>query len=61
MYGKPATATMVIVIATPAKLARTPVLRFDTGDASLDAELISRKFLPVVVGYRHTGLVKVAG
>jgi predicted polyphosphate/ATP-dependent NAD kinase len=51
----------VILIASPAKLARTPLLRFDTGDAALDAELISRKFLTVVVGYRRTRLVKTAG
>jgi predicted polyphosphate/ATP-dependent NAD kinase len=51
----------IIQIASPAKLARTPRLRFDTGDAALDAELISRKFLPVVVGYRRTRLVKTAG
>jgi hypothetical protein len=51
----------IILIASPAKLARTPLLRFDTGDAALDAELISRKFLTVVVGYRRTRLVKTAG
>jgi predicted polyphosphate/ATP-dependent NAD kinase len=51
----------IVVVATPAKLARTPVLRFDTGDAYLDARLISRKFLTVIVGYRRNRLVKVAG
>jgi predicted polyphosphate/ATP-dependent NAD kinase len=51
----------IIVIATPAKLARTPVLRFDTGDSRLDLEIISRKFLPVVNGYRRSRLVKLAG
>jgi predicted polyphosphate/ATP-dependent NAD kinase len=51
----------IILIASPAKLARTPLLRFDTGDTALDAELISRKFLTVVVGYRRTRLVKTAG
>jgi predicted polyphosphate/ATP-dependent NAD kinase len=51
----------IIVIATPAKLARTPVLRFDTGDSGLDLDIISRKFLPVVNGYRRSRLVKVAG
>lgn len=51
----------VTVIATPAKLAQTPALRFDTGDAGLDRELIARKFLPVVIGYRRTRLVKIAG
>ena len=51
----------IVVVATPAKLARTPVLRFDTGDSGLDEAMISRKFLPVVVGYRRNRLVKVAG
>ena len=50
-----------LVLSTPAKLARTPVLRFDTGDADLDADMISRKFLRVIVGYRRTRMVKVAG
>lgn len=51
----------IIVVATPAKLARTPLLHFDTGDAVLDGELTSRKFFNVVIGYRHTRLVRVAG
>jgi len=50
----------IIVVATPAKLARTQTLRFDTGDPALDADLISRKFWPVVIGYRRTRLVKTA-
>jgi len=53
-------AENIILIATPAKLARTEVLRFDTGDPALDADLLSRKFLPVVIGYRRTRLVKTA-
>ena len=51
----------IIVVATPAKLARTPVLRFDTGDSTLDAELICVKYIPVVIGYRRTRLVKTTG
>ena len=50
----------IMVIATPAKLARTPLLRFDTGDAVLDAAMISRKFFETIVGYHRTRLVKVA-
>jgi predicted polyphosphate/ATP-dependent NAD kinase len=50
----------IVVVATPAKLAQTPVLRFDTGDSTLDAEMIARKFLPVIIGYHRTRLVKVA-
>ena len=51
----------IVVVATPAKLIRTPLLRVDTGDAALDAELISRKFFEIIVGYHRTRLVKVAG
>jgi predicted polyphosphate/ATP-dependent NAD kinase len=54
-------AANILVLSTPAKLSRTPVLRFDTGDASLDSDMISRKFFEVIVGYRRTRLVKVAG
>jgi len=50
----------IIVVSTPAKLARTPRLRFDTGDAALDAELAQRGYWPVVIGYRLSRLVKVA-
>jgi predicted polyphosphate/ATP-dependent NAD kinase len=49
----------MIVAATPAKLACTPMLRFDTGDPSLDLELAARDYLPVVVGYRRERLVKI--
>jgi len=48
----------IMVIATPAKLARTPVLRFDTGDATLDRELAANGFIRVVTGYRRRRLVK---
>jgi len=44
---------------TPAKLARTPVLRFDTGDATLDEELTASGYLSVVIGYRLHRLAKV--
>ena len=49
-----------LVVSTPAKLTRTPLLRFDTGDAALDAAMISRKFFTVIIGYHRTRLVKVA-
>jgi predicted polyphosphate/ATP-dependent NAD kinase len=54
-------ADNIVVIATPAKLARTPTLRLDTGEPSLDADMISRKFFEVVIGYHRTRLVKVIG
>ncbi|MGD8862052.1 MAG: ATP-NAD kinase family protein [Myxococcales bacterium] len=47
----------VIVIATPAKLLRTPVLHFDTGDRALDAELAGGGHVRVVVGYRVRRMV----
>jgi len=48
----------IVVVATPAKLDRTPVLRFDTGDAALDAALVGPGFLPVVTGYHMRRLVE---
>jgi len=53
-------AKNITVIATPAKLARTPVLRVDTGDDALDRELIGRGYIPVVIGRRMKRLVKAA-
>jgi len=49
----------IVVVATPAKLDRTPVLRFDTGDAALDSELAGSGFFPVVTGYHTRRLVEV--
>jgi len=49
----------LIVVSTPAKLARTPALRFDTGDPGLDAELAGRGWLSIVIGYRLSRLAKV--
>jgi len=46
----------VIVVATPAKLETTPVLRVDTGDRSLDAEFSAREYLFVIIGYRTSKL-----
>ncbi len=50
----------IVVVATPAKLARTPLLRFDTGEATLDAEFARKGFVSVVVGYARRRMVKVA-
>ncbi|MDH3682780.1 MAG: ATP-NAD kinase family protein [Acidimicrobiia bacterium] len=50
----------VIVVATPAKLQRTPVLHFDTGDRALDAAFANSGYLQVVTGYHQSRLVKVA-
>lgn len=50
----------IVVVATPAKLARTPLLRVDTGDSAVDAALISRRYLSVVIGYHRFRMVNVA-
>lgn len=49
----------IMVVSTPAKLERTPVLRFDTGDAELDRALAGRGWFPVVFTYRTSRLVRV--
>ena len=46
----------VIVVATPAKLAMTPILRVDTGDPALDEEFHKREYLFVLIGYRTSKL-----
>lgn len=50
----------ITVIATPAKLMRTPVLRFDTGASALDHELVQKGYVVVVTGYRRRRVVKAA-
>lgn len=51
----------IVVVSTPAKLSATPMLRFDTGDPSLDAELSGRGYIAALTGYRFSQWVKVAG
>ncbi len=46
----------LLVVATPAKLAATPVLRVDSGDERLDAEIRKKEYLFVLIGYRTTKL-----
>ena len=46
----------VIAVATSGKLAMTPVLRVDTGDAELDEEFRRREYLFVLIGYRTSKL-----
>jgi len=50
----------ILVVATPAKLARTPVLRFDTGDPDLDEALAHSGYRPVIIGY-HRQRISPAG
>jgi len=47
----------VFVIATPQKLASTPTLKVDAGDAKLDDEF--RGYIKVITGYRQSRMVKV--
>jgi predicted polyphosphate/ATP-dependent NAD kinase len=51
----------VVVVATPSKLAATPVLRVDTGDPGLDEEFRRREYLFVVIGYRTSKLHPIQG
>jgi predicted polyphosphate/ATP-dependent NAD kinase len=51
----------LVVVATPPKLAQTPTLRFDTGDADLDREMAGNGYLAVVTGYGTLKTVKTAG
>ena len=50
----------IIVVATPAKLARTPALRFDTGDQQLDAAFIAKEYVSVLIGARRHRLTPVS-
>jgi predicted polyphosphate/ATP-dependent NAD kinase len=50
----------IVVVATPSKLAKTPVLRFDTGDPALDAALADPPWWRVVTGYHRRRLVPIA-
>jgi len=50
----------VVVVSTPAKLGRTEVLRFDTGDEALDEDLAGAGYVRVVIGYHLSRLVAVA-
>lgn len=47
----------IVIVATPAKLVRTPVLRFDTGDSELDHALTRAGYLRVIVGYHRQRMV----
>ena len=49
-------ARNILVVATPAKLAATPILRVDSGDEALDAEIRRKEYLFVLIGYRTTKL-----
>jgi len=48
----------IIVVATPSKLASTPILRVDTGDKRLDELFAKKGYMIVVIGYRLMRVVK---
>ena len=47
------------IVSTPAKLARTPMLRVDTGDAEVNQAFLDRGHLGVLIGYKTRKLVPV--
>ncbi len=47
------------VVSTPAKLARTPVLRVDTGDPEVNGMFRERGHMGVLIGYKTRKLVPV--
>jgi predicted polyphosphate/ATP-dependent NAD kinase len=49
----------IIVVATPAKLARTSLLRFDTGDPDLDTAFAAKRYVSVITGYHRRRLVPI--
>ena len=49
----------ILGIATPAKLLGLSSVRIDTGDATLDAEFQTRKFIKLLQGYRVTRVIRV--
>ena len=50
----------ILGVATPGKLAILSVLRIDSGDPDLDADIRERRYLRVLQGFRTTRLIKVA-
>jgi predicted polyphosphate/ATP-dependent NAD kinase len=50
----------ILVVATPAKIARTTTLRFDTGDSALDSAFQEKGYISVVTGFRRRRLVPVS-
>ncbi len=49
----------IIVISTPSKIKKTPVLRVDTGSEKLDKKFQDKEFIMVVIGYRLSRVVKI--
>jgi predicted polyphosphate/ATP-dependent NAD kinase len=49
----------ILIISTPSKLLRTPVIRVDAGDKTLDHKFAEYEYLLVVVGYHLSRVVKI--
>ncbi|MDD5503273.1 MAG: ATP-NAD kinase family protein [Candidatus Thermoplasmatota archaeon] len=49
----------IVIVATPGKLAATPLLRVDTDDLELDALFSKKGYVLAVIGYRALKLVKI--
>ncbi len=50
----------ILGIATPAKLLGLSEIRIDTGEADLDEEIRTKKYLKLLQGYRTTRVIRVA-
>ncbi|MDD5503467.1 MAG: ATP-NAD kinase family protein, partial [Candidatus Thermoplasmatota archaeon] len=49
----------IVIVATPGKLAATPLLRVDTDDPKVDALFSKKGYMLAVIGYRALKLVKI--
>ncbi|RLF40444.1 MAG: ATP-NAD kinase [Thermoplasmata archaeon] len=49
----------IIVVATPSKLAATPLIRIDTGDKEIDKLFAMKEQMLVIIGYRLMRVVKI--
>jgi predicted polyphosphate/ATP-dependent NAD kinase len=47
------------IVSTPAKMAKTPMLRVDTGDAEVNEAFLERGHMGVLLGYKTRKLVPV--
>ena len=50
----------ILGVVTPAKLLSVRALRIETGDADLDSEFSSKRYLKVLQGYRTTRILPVS-
>ena len=50
----------ILGVVTPAKLLSVRALRIETGDAGLDSEFSSKRYLKVLQGYRTTRILPVS-